>query len=246
MGSEIANLVVPVRDGLREEAGESRRLASCLRGLDFEEAHAPHGIRELEGALEEFSTRALGIVEALGHPETGAAGLPALLRELEQIRIARHSTWASIGEAIERLGIALEETQNERGIDRMRLIESLRMASAKAAEAALLAARAAELDLSIQALQAELHARDDRLGQVRTELQARDATLAELSLENESLDTVIAKQQTEIARLDAILSQDGHQLVTRLGSLLAPYPAIVWVVRLPIRLLRWLTRRSSR
>jgi uncharacterized small protein (DUF1192 family) len=128
-------------------------------------------------------------------------------------------------ERLRELERSLEQSRDERGIDRMRMVESVR--------------RVTELDRSVQAAHAEI-------GRVTGEVLARDAAIANLAAEVRARDASIALQQAEIERLNAILSQDGHQAIIRVGAFLAPYPRVFAVARLPFRFVRWLTRRFSR
>jgi chromosome segregation ATPase len=251
MTREAIDLVASFRGGLLEEAAQARQLASRIRSLDFQEPKGPHGIREVERALDEYSTQVLGIGEALERLDAVDAKLPALLQGWERARAARHSSWTAITRAVEGLGASLQGAQSERALDRLRLLEGLRLLSRESAEAARLSTRVAELDREVQGRQAEIHARDERIQVQRTEsdqlavrVSRYESELASAKQEIRARDLAISERQAEVARLDAILAQDGHRLIIRVGSMLARYPRIRSVLQAPLRLLLRLMNRS--
>jgi hypothetical protein len=130
-----------------------------------------------------------------------------------------------LAQLLQQLERSVERAQDERGVDRMRMIESVR--------------RMVELERSNAELERSVRSLSD-------EVRARDATISSLAREVRARDLGIAGQHAEILRLNAILAQDGHQLLNRLGAFLAPHPTIFAIARLPTRFLRWLTGRTSR
>jgi chromosome segregation ATPase len=203
MTSSVADLLAGFRTSLEEEAADAREVARRLRETDFQEAATGPRVRELEGNLEAYADRVLGIVN--GIEEMDAPARPALLRGWDDARAARHASWEAIATAVQSLGAALEGAQQARAIDRMRLAEALRPVARDAGEMARLSARALEVE---QALGAQL-------AQARAALAQAEGTLAQNAARLGELEAELAGARNEIAALQAA-AQDA---AARLASL---------------------------
>lgn len=208
------------------------RDAAARRGRLLEEA-----IARLRSSLGAEAGQAERTLAALRGADYGGAAAP---REMAGVNEALQRCAAELRAADEILGerdlARLDEPALARCFDdasAVRIDAWTRLARATASIARSLAESDRELELNRLRLLDAL--RDS--GRARTQA-------GQLAARVNELEARLGHSERELAEARRVLGQFGHQFVTRIGTILDPYPAVRWVITAPLRLVHWLLERA--